>query len=88
VNGKSGGGEAGMQAVDRVAEVLLDAPLATAACATALGGLTALDGLKAQEGCVTPTGARTNARITESMYSDGSVVPSRRRRSITPGPQL
>ncbi len=74
VNGKAGGGEAGIEAVDRVAEVLLDAPL------NALCGL--------QEGCVTPADSRTNARITESMYSEGSVVPSRSRRSITPGPQL
>lgn len=88
VNGKAGDGEAGMEAVDRVAEVLFDAPLPTTACAPALEGPKALDRPEAQEGCVAPAGPRRNARITESMYSDGSVVPSRSRRSITPGPQL
>ena len=70
VNGKGGGGEAGMEAVDHIAETLLEAPLQTPAPA---------DSLPVQEGRVAATGSRTKARITESMYSDGSMVPSRRR---------
>ena len=70
VNGKGGGGEAGMEAVDRIAETLLEAPLQTHV---------PVDSLPVQEGRVAPTGSRTKARITESMYSDGSMVPSRRR---------
>ncbi len=75
VNGPGGGGEAGMAAVDRLAEALIEAPLPADA---------ALD----QEARVAPAGSRTKARITESMYSEGRLVPSRSRRSITPGPQL
>lgn len=78
VNGKGGGGEAGMEAVDRIAEALLESPLDD----------TASERAPAQEGRVDPAGSRMKARITESMYSDGSVVPSRNRWSITPGPQL
>jgi D-alanyl-D-alanine carboxypeptidase/D-alanyl-D-alanine-endopeptidase (penicillin-binding protein 4) len=91
VNGPGGGGEAGMEAVDRLAEVLITAPLRDIAPLPAepgTGPMPDAPASPAQEARVAPAGSRTKARITESMYSDGSVVPSRRRRSITPGPQL
>jgi D-alanyl-D-alanine carboxypeptidase/D-alanyl-D-alanine-endopeptidase (penicillin-binding protein 4) len=111
VNGRGGGAEAAMEAVDALARVLLEAdlpngsaepdapvdpasaaqspPSATRAAprrATSVSGEPL--GSSDQEGRVAPAGSRTNARITESMYSEGSVSPSRSRRSITPGPQL
>ncbi len=93
VNGPGGGGEAGMAAVDRLAETLLEAPLPAPPAAPDLESpesepAPGRSGAGDQEARVAPAGWRTKARITESMYSEGSLVPSRSRRSITPGPQL
>lgn len=93
VNGPGGGGEAGMAAVDRLAEILLDArlPLPSPEPAREPSAARRPSGtrhVEDQEARVAPADSRTKARITESMYSDGSFVPSRSRRSITPGPQL
>lgn len=79
VNGRGGGTEAAMHAVDDLARALLEAALPPEQ-----GAARPPD----QDGRVAPAGSRTKARMTESMYSDGSPSPSRSRRSITPGPQL
>lgn len=88
-DGKRGGVEAGIEAVDRIASALVEAPIeevpdAAPPQVSAPGEATRTLGVRgsaaaAQDGRVAPAGSRTNARITESMYSDGSVSPSRNR---------
>ena len=94
VNGKGGGSEVGIEAVDRIAETLLETPIETpieqtpvveplppvsAAPESARQAGEREAGRVAQDGRVAVAGTRTKARITESMYSEGSVSPSRRR---------
>ena len=94
VNGKGGGSEVGIEAVDRIAETLLETPIETpieqtpvveplppvsAAPESELETGKGDAERQAQDGRVALAGSRTKARITESMYSEGSVSPSRRR---------
>ena len=94
VNGKGGGSEVGIEAVDRIAETLLETPIETPieqtpgveplppVSAAPESELEAGKGdaeRQTQDGRVALAGSRTKARITESMYSEGSVSPSRRR---------
>lgn len=92
VNGRGGGTEAAMEAVDALARALLEAELPARPAEPVSKPDPSLPpdpaSSSSQEGRVAPAGSRTKARITESMYSDGSVSPSRSRRSMTPGPQL
>jgi len=76
VNGKGGGSEDAILAVDRLAQALLEEPLSPDAQGTGAAGSAGAAGAAPaaadQEGRIAPAGSRTNARITESMYSDGS----------------